>query len=99
VSDEVIDKTAVIARLNELIARLNDAGFRANLLGGRRPGIHVLNPHATVLHDDFYVAREQDGSWWLWFSWAKPCAPLDAPDAASERIMHVLAASRVCEGS
>lgn len=97
-SDGAIDATALIAHLEELIARLNDNGFRANLLDGRQLGIHVLNPHATVLNDDLYVARKEDGSWWLWFSWAKACAPLDRPDVAAQRIMHVLAASRVCEG-
>jgi hypothetical protein len=40
-----------------------------------------------------YAAPAEDGSWWLWWSWADQLAPIDEIDTAAFKIAYVLTPS------
>lgn len=85
---------ACMSPLEQLAEVLSRHGLRASLMAppGRAPSLHVVNPEASVLAEDVYVGRGQDGTWWFWWSWAERIASGEDLDAAAAMIKQVLAA-------
>ena len=85
---------AYLDRLEALAEVLGRRGLRARLLTppGRVPSLHVVNPSAATLSEDIYAGRNQDGSWWFWWSWAERIAVATELDRAAECVAHVLSA-------
>jgi hypothetical protein len=85
---------ANLARLEGLAVVLGRHGLRAWVITppGRVPSLHVVNPAASVLAEDVYAGRGQDGRWWFWWSWAEQIAADEDVDGAAAIIGRVLAA-------
>jgi hypothetical protein len=85
---------ANLARLEGLAGVLAEHGLRAKVLTppGRVPSLHVVNPAASVLAEDVYAGRAQDGLWWFWWSWAERIAASEDLESAALMIKRVLAA-------
>ena len=85
---------AYLSRLKGLAEVLSRHGLRANLVAppGRVPSLHVVNPDASVLAEDVYIGRGQDGTWWFWWSWAERITSGEDLDGAAAMIKRVLAA-------
>ena len=83
-----------LSRLEGLAEVLSHHGLRASLMAppGRVPSLHVVNPAASVLAEDVYTGRGQDGTWWFWWSWAERIASGEDLDGAAAMIKRVLAA-------
>ncbi len=83
--------SAYLESLAEALAR---RGLRTRLMApqGRIPSLHVVNPAASVLAEDIYAGRGQDGTWWFWWSWAERIASGEDLDGAAAMIKQVLAA-------
>lgn len=81
------------AYLEGLADALTQRGLRARLMApqGRIPSLHVVNPLASVLAEDIYAGRGQDGRWWFWWSWAERIGESEDLEAAASRIARVLA--------
>jgi hypothetical protein len=79
--------------LESLAEALARRGLRTRLMmpQGRIPSLHVVNPAASVLAEDIYAGRGQDGTWWFWWSWAERIGESDDLEAAATRIARVLA--------
>ena len=84
---------AYLSRLEGLAEVLSHHGLRVSLMAppGRVPSLHVVNPAASVLAEDVYTGRGQDGTWWFWWSWAERIAVADDVDLAASTIVRVLA--------
>jgi hypothetical protein len=84
---------ANLARLESLAVALANHGLRARVITppGQVPSLHVVNPAATVLAEDVYAGRGQDGRWWFWWSWAEQIAADDDREGAATTIARVLA--------
>jgi hypothetical protein len=82
--------TAYLEGLGDTLTRL---GLRTRLMlpPGRIPSLHVVHPQASVLAEDIYAGRGEDGVWWFWWSWAERIGESDDLDAAAARIARVLA--------
>jgi hypothetical protein len=85
---------AYLSRLERLAEVLSRHGLRASLMAppGRAPSLHVVNPEASVLAEDVYIGRGQDGTWWLWWSWAERITSGEDLEGAAVMIKRVLAA-------
>jgi len=85
---------AYLSRLEGLAEVLSHHGLRASLMAppGRVPSLHVVNPAASVLAEDVYTGRGQDGTWWFWWSWAERIASGEDLEGAAAMIKRVLAA-------
>jgi hypothetical protein len=85
---------AYLSRLERLAEVLSHHGLRVSLIAppGRVPSLHVVNPAASVLAEDIYTGRGQDGAWWFWWSWAERIASGEDLDEAAAMIKQVLAA-------
>jgi hypothetical protein len=85
---------AHLSRLEGLAEVLSRLGLRASLMAppGRAPSLHVVNPEASVLAEDVYIRRAQDGTWWFWWSWAERITSGEDLDGAAAMIKQVLAA-------
>jgi hypothetical protein len=79
--------------LESLAEELARRGLRTRLMTpqGRIPSLHVVNPAASVLAEDIYAGRGQDGVWWFWWSWAERIGASEDLEAAATRIARVLA--------
>ncbi len=79
--------------LERLAEALAQRGLKTRLMApkGRIPSLHVVNPAASVLAEDIYAGRGQDGTWWFWWSWAERIGESEDLDAAATRIARVLA--------
>jgi len=87
--------TLVADRLNTLAVNLDNRGFGARVLatdGALR--VWVENRSVARLSEAVYAAPAEDGSWWLWWSWADQLAPIDDIDAAAFKIAYVLTPDR-----
>lgn len=86
--------TAAEQRLHELAANLDQRGFSARvLLTTEKLRLWVQNRAISQLADTVYAAPAEDGSWWLWWSWADQLAPIDEIDTAAFKIAYVLTPS------
>ena len=85
---------AYLSRLEGPAEVLSHHGLRASLMAppGRVPSLHVVNPAASVLAEDVYTGRGQDGTWWFWWSWAERIASGEDLEGAAAMIKQVLAA-------
>jgi hypothetical protein len=85
---------AYLSRLEGLAEVLFRHGLRASLMAapGRVPSLHVVNPEASVLAEDVYIGRGEDGTWWFWWSWAERIASGEDLEGAAAMIKQVLAA-------
>jgi hypothetical protein len=85
---------AYVSRLEGLAKALSRHGLLARLMAppGRVPSLHVVNPAASVLAEDVYTGRGQDGTWWFWWSWAERIASGEDLEGAAAMIKQVLAA-------
>jgi hypothetical protein len=85
---------AYLSRLEGLAEVLSRHGLRASLMAqpGRVPSLHVVNPEASVLAEDVYLGRGQDGTCWFWWSWAERIASGEDLEGAAAMIKQVLAA-------
>ncbi len=83
-----------LSRLEGLAEVLAHHGLRTSLMAppGRAPSLHVVNPAASVLAEDVYAGRSQDGTWWFWWSWAERIAAGEDLEGAAALIKQVLAA-------
>jgi hypothetical protein len=83
-----------LGRLESLAEVLAHHGLRTSLMAppGRVPSLHVVNPAASVLAEDVYAGRSQDGTWWFWWSWAERIATGEDLEGAAALIKQVLAA-------
>ena len=83
-----------LERLEGLAAELAKHGLMTRLMApvGRVPSLHVVNPAQSMLAEDVYVGRSQDGLWWFWWPWAERIAPGDQHGAAATVIARVLSA-------
>ena len=81
-------------RLEGLADELAKCGLRTRLITppGRVPSLHVVNPALSMLAEDVYVGRGQDGAWWYWWPWAERIAPGDDVPSAAALIARVLRA-------
>ena len=79
--------------LESLAEALVRRGLQTRLMApeGRIPSLHVVNPAASVLAEEIYAGRGQDGTWWFWWSWAERIGESDDLDAAATAIARVLA--------
>jgi hypothetical protein len=82
--------TAYLEGLGEALTGL---GLRTRLMApqGRIPSLHVVNPLASMLAEDIYAGRGQDGVWWFWWSWAERIGESEDLGSAAARIARVLA--------
>ena len=78
-------------RLRDLAANLGHRGFSARMLT-TDDTLRLWVQHRSIsrLSDTVYAAPAEDGSWWLWWSWADQLAPIDAVDEAAVKIAYVL---------
>jgi hypothetical protein len=85
---------AYLSRLEGLAEVLSRQGLRASLMAapGQVPSLHVVNPAVSVLAEDVYAGRGQDGAWWFWWSWAERIASGEDLEGAAALIKQVLAA-------
>jgi hypothetical protein len=83
-----------VSRLEGLAEVLSHHGLRASLMAppGRVPSLHVVNPAVSVLAEDVYTGRGQDGTWWFWWSWAERITSGEDLEGAAAMIKQVLAA-------
>jgi len=83
-----------LSRLEGLAEVLTHHGLRTSLMAspGRVPSLHVVNPAASVLAEDVYAGRSQDGTWWFWWSWAERIAAGEDLEGAAALIKRVLSA-------
>jgi hypothetical protein len=81
-------------RLEGLADELARCGLRTRLITppGRVPSLHVVNPAQSMLAEDIYVGRGQDGAWWYWWPWAERIASVDDVPSAAALIARVLRA-------
>jgi hypothetical protein len=87
------DRTAAAAvdRLQDLAANLSHRGFSARMLTtDDRLRLWVQHRSISRLSDTVYAAPAEDGSWWLWWSWADQLAPINDVDEAAVKIAYVL---------
>jgi hypothetical protein len=83
--------TVVADRLGALAANLDELGFGTRVLAtSGTPHVSVENRSVPRLSEVVYAAPAEDGSWWLWWSWADQLAPIDAIDVATFKIAYVL---------
>jgi hypothetical protein len=78
-------------RLRDLATNLGRRGFSARMLM-TDDTLRLWVQHRSIsrLSDTVYAAPAEDGSWWLWWSWADQLAPLDDVDEAAVKIAYVL---------
>jgi hypothetical protein len=88
-TDHFLDRLAGLA---EELGRLGMTS-RLTAKAGRMPSLHVVNPAASMLAEDVYVGRSQDGLWWFWWPWAERIAPGDQAATAAALIARVLRAA------
>ena len=82
---------AVADRLHALADDLDRRGFGARVVGtSGRLRVWVENRSVPRLSEVVYAAPAEDGSWWLWWSWADQLAPIDDVDTAAVKIAYVL---------
>jgi hypothetical protein len=82
---------AVAERLQALAADLGKRGFGTRVLApGDTWRLRVENRSVPQLSETVYAALAEDGSWWLWWSWADRFAPIEDVDAAAFKIAYVL---------
>ena len=82
---------AATERLRDLAAHLDQRGFSAQLLATNgKLRMWVQNRAISHLSDAVYAAPADDGSWWLWWSWADQLAPIDDVESAAFKIAYVL---------
>lgn len=90
----VTDMTAYRAAVGKLEALANDLsarGFTTILVTDKgHPNVTVANKAVSRMTETIFAAPAQDGSWWLWWSWAERIAAIDDVDAAALKITHVL---------
>jgi hypothetical protein len=88
------DQTAVTEaadRLRDLAANLGHRGFSARtLVTDNSLRLWVQHRSISQLSDTVYAAPAEDGSWWLWWSWADQLAPINEVDEAAVKIAYVL---------
>jgi hypothetical protein len=78
-------------RLDALAAHLDRRGFSARVLvTDEKLRMWVQNRTISQLSDAVYAAPAEDGSWWLWWSWADQLAPIDDVESAAVKIAYVL---------
>ncbi len=83
--------TAAVERLHDLAASLDQRGFSAHVLvTGEKLRLWVQHRSIPQLSDAVYAAPAEDGSWWLWWSWADQLAPIGEVDTAALKIAYVL---------
>ena len=83
--------TMAADRLQALAADLDKRGFGARVLAtSGRLRVWVENRSVPQLSETVYAAPAEDGSWWLWWSWADRLAPIDDVDTAAFKIAYVL---------
>jgi hypothetical protein len=88
------DRAAVMKaaeRLRDVAADLDRRGYSAQVLvTGDKLRMWVQHRSISQLSDAVYAAPADDGSWWLWWSWADQLAPIDDVDLAASKIAYVL---------
>ena len=78
-------------RLDALAVELDRRGFSARVLvTGEKLRMWVQNRTFSQVSDAVYAAPAEDGSWWLWWSWADQLAPIDDVESAAFKIAYVL---------
>ena len=78
-------------RLDALANELDRRGFSARVLvTGDKLRMWVQNRSIIQLSDAVYAAPAEDGSWWLWWSWADQLSPIDDVESAAVKIAYVL---------
>ena len=78
-------------RLQDLAADLDRRGYSARVLATNgKLRMWVQNRSISHLSDAVYAAPAEDGSWWLWWSWADKLAPIDEVESAAVKIAYVL---------
>ncbi len=78
-------------RMEALSAELDLRGFSARVLvTGEKVRMWVQNRAFSRVSDAVYAAPAEDGSWWLWWSWADQIAPIDDVESAAVKIAYVL---------
>ena len=83
--------TAAAQRLHDLATNLDQRGFSARvLLTSEKLRLWVQHRSISRLSETVYAAPVEDGSWWLWWSWADQLAPIDDIAAAAVKIAYVL---------
>jgi hypothetical protein len=83
--------TAAADRLRDLATNLGHRGFSARMLAADdKLRLWVQHRSISRLSDTVYAAPAEDGSWWLWWSWADQLAPIDDVDEAAVKIAYVL---------
>ena len=88
------DRDALITaaeRLRDLAADLDQRGFSARVLV-TNDKLRVWVQHRSIsrLAEVVYAAPAEDGSWWIWWSWADQLVPIDDVDEAAVKIAYVL---------
>ena len=80
-----------VDRLQDLAANLSHRGFSAQMLT-TDDRLRLWAQHRSIsrLSDTVYAAPAEDGSWWLWWSWADQLAPINDVDEAAVKIAYVL---------
>jgi hypothetical protein len=82
---------AAAERLDALAVELDRRGFSARVLvTGEKLRMWVQNRAFSQVSDAVYAAPAEDGSWWLWWSWADQLAPIDDVESAAVKIAYVL---------
>lgn len=82
---------AAVDRLQDLATKLGHRGFSARMLTtDDRLRLWVQHRSISRLSDTVYAAPAEDGSWWLWWSWADQLAPINDVDEAAVKIAYVL---------
>ncbi len=91
VSTEETAASEAADQLRDLAVNLGHRGFSARTLA-TDDELRLLVQHRTIsrLSDTVYAAPAEDGSWWLWWSWADQLAPINDVDEAAVKIAYVL---------
>jgi hypothetical protein len=84
------DKPGPLAALAE---NLLDQGLAASVVWfGTRQRVSVLNRSLREMQDSVYIAPDEDGTWWYWWSWGDKIGLISDPAQAAIAIAKVLMA-------
>jgi streptogramin lyase len=85
------DHADAAEQLDALADDVRKRGFAVEAVkSGHRAGLSVTNRSVPQLSETVYLAPDDDGCWWFWWSWDDRLAPIEDLDAAAFKVAYVL---------
>jgi hypothetical protein len=80
-----------VTQLGRLADNLTSRGFTAHIgQAGKYPSVGFAHRSVPQLSETVHAAPANDGTWWLWWSWADRIAPIGDIETAAFKIAYVL---------